>query len=116
MTKICRLCLQNTGKTALSGLKAVPGINIAGEVLNAIVAGSVIAALGEGCVYIFEQIYLGNKTTSDIEWVKKILESKAAEGLSGQMAGIAADYAKKKAEGKVSTKDMLGIILRNIRR
>ncbi|MBR1597333.1 MAG: 50S ribosome-binding GTPase [Lachnospiraceae bacterium] len=104
------------GKTALSGLKAVPGINIAGEVLNAIVAGSVIAALGEGCIYIFEQIYLGNKTASDIEWVKKIMESKAAEGLSGQMGAIAADYAKKKADGKVSTKDMLGIILKNIRK
>ncbi len=61
------------GKTALSGLKAVPGI------------------------YIFEQIYLGNKTASDIEWVKKIMESKAAAGLSGQMAGIAADYTRKKA-------------------
>lgn len=103
------------GKTALSGLKAVPGINIAGEVLNAIVAGSVIAALGEGCAYIFEQIYLGNKSTTDIEWVKKILESKAAESIAGHMDGIAADYIKKKSEGKVSTKDMLSIILRNIK-
>lgn len=103
------------GKTALSGLKAVPGINIAGEVLNAIVAGSVIAALGEGCTYIFEQIYLGNKKASDIEWVKKILESKAAESIAGHMDGIVADYSRKKSQGKVSTKDMLGIILRNIR-
>lgn len=104
------------GKTALSGLKAVPGINIAGEVLNAIVAGSVIAALGEGCIYIFEQIYLGNKSAKDVEWVKKILESKTAASLAGQMEGIAADYISKKAGGKVSTKDMLSIILRNIRK
>ena len=103
------------GKTALSGLKAVPGINIAGEVLNAIVAGSVIAALGEGCAYIFEQIYLGNKSSTDIEWVKKILESKAAESLSGRMEGIITDYSKKKELGKVSKKDILSIILRNIR-
>ena len=104
------------GKTALSGLKAVPGINIAGDVLNAIVAGSIIAALGEGCVYIFEQIYLGNKKTTDIEWVKKILESKAAESLSGQMENIAADFIKRKAGGKVSAKDMLSIILRNMKK
>lgn len=103
------------GKTALSGLKAVPGINIAGEVLNAIVAGSVIAALGGGCAYIFEQIYLGNKSSKDIEWVKKILESKVAESLSGRMEGIITDYSEKKQSGKVSKKDILSIILRNIR-
>lgn len=103
------------GKTALSGLKAVPGINIAGEVLNAIVAGSVIAALGEGCVYIFEQIYLGNKSASDVEWVKKILESKAAESVAGHMDEIAADYVRKRSNGKVSAKDMLSIILKNIK-
>lgn len=104
------------GKTALSTLKAIPGLNIAADVLNAIVAGSVIAALGEGCVYIFEQIYLGNKTSADIDWAKKILESKAAEGFAAKVSNIAVDYIKKKSEGKVSKRDLLSIILKNIKK
>ena len=44
--------------------------------LNAIVAGSIVAAIGEGSIYAFEQIYLGNKTIEDIDWVKKLIESK----------------------------------------
>ena len=63
-------------KTAISALKAIPGVNIGASVLNAIIAGSIVAALGEGSIYAFEQVYLGNKTTDDIDWVKKIIESK----------------------------------------
>lgn len=65
-------------KTALSSLKAIPGINVAASVLNAIVAGVIIALLGEAAIYIFEQIYLGKKSVTDIDWVTKIIESKFA--------------------------------------
>lgn len=60
-------------KTLISALKVIP---IAGSVLNAITAGAIVIALGEGVVYIFEQIYLGNRTVEDIDWVTKVLESK----------------------------------------
>jgi len=63
-------------KAAISALKAIPGINIGASVLNAIIAGGIVAALGEGTIYAFEQVYLGHKTTADIDWVKKIIESK----------------------------------------
>lgn len=63
-------------KAAISGLKNIPGINIGASVLNAVIAGSIVASLGEGSTYIFEQIYLGNKTYDDIDWVTKILEDK----------------------------------------
>jgi len=62
-------------KAAISAIKSIPGINIAASVLNAIVAGSIVATLGEGTIYISEQIFLGNKTVDDIDWVKKIFES-----------------------------------------
>lgn len=65
-----------TAKIAIDTLKAIPGINIAADVINAIIAGSIVFALGEGSIYAFEQIYLGNKTVDDIDWVKKIIESK----------------------------------------
>ncbi len=60
-------------KAVISALKAVP---IAGSVLNAIIAGVIVATLGEGSVYVFEQIYLGKKTVDDIDWVTKVMESK----------------------------------------
>ncbi len=63
-------------RALISALKSIPGINIGASVLNAVIAGSIVAALGEGTVYIFEQIYLGKKTFQDVDWVKKVLESK----------------------------------------
>lgn len=65
-------------KAAISALKAIPGVNIAASVLNAIIAGSIVAALGEGTIYVFEQIYLGKKSFEDVDWVTKVLESKLA--------------------------------------
>lgn len=63
-------------KTVISTLKNIPGINIGASILNAAIAGCIIAALGEGTIYIFEQIYLGKKSVNDIDWVTKFLESK----------------------------------------
>lgn len=63
-------------KTVVNALKAVPGINIGAAVINAVIAGSIVAALGEGAIYVFEQIYLGKKTLDDIDWVTQFLESK----------------------------------------
>jgi uncharacterized protein (DUF697 family)/GTPase Era involved in 16S rRNA processing len=63
-------------KSAVSALKAIPGINIAVSVLNAVIAGSIVAAIGEGSIYVFEKIYLGEKDIADIDWAKKIMESR----------------------------------------
>lgn len=35
-----------------------------------------MAAIGEGTIYAFEQVYLGKKTVEDIDWIKKVMESK----------------------------------------
>jgi uncharacterized protein (DUF697 family)/GTPase Era involved in 16S rRNA processing len=61
-------------KGAISVLKAIPGINVAAEVLNAAVAASIIAALGEGCVYVFEQMSTGKMSEADLETVRKYFE------------------------------------------
>ena len=63
-------------KALISALKAIPGINLAASVINAVIAGVIVTALGEGSIYAFEQVYLGNKDISDIDWVKKIIEGK----------------------------------------
>ncbi len=103
-------------KTALNTIKAIPGINIAADVLNGIVAGVIVAALGEGSVYIFEQIYTGQKSVADTEWVKKILDSKVAAGLAGNLNKIVEDYTKLiSTKGKVTTKDVMTIILKYVK-
>ena len=62
-------------KAAISALKAIPGVNLAAVVINAIIAGSIVTAIGEGSIYIFEKIYLGEKSVADIDWLKKVMES-----------------------------------------
>ena len=71
-------------KTLISGLKTIPGINLAASVLNAVIAGIIVFGIGEGSIYVFEQINLGNKSVDDVDWVKKIIESK-----------LTSDYLKK---------------------
>lgn len=103
-------------KTALNAIKAIPGLNIAGDVLNGIVAGVIVAALGEGSVYIFEQIYTGQRSVTDTEWVKKFLDSKVASGLAGNINTIVKEYTDLLATGKkVTAKDVMVIILKNIK-
>ncbi|MCR5632987.1 MAG: GTP-binding DUF697 domain-containing protein [Eubacterium sp.] len=103
-------------KTALNAIKAIPAVNIAADVLNGIVAGVIVAALGEGSIYIFEQIYTGQKSVSDTEWVKRFLDSKVAAGLAGNMNVIIKEYTDKLNSGqKVTMKDVMAIILKNIK-
>ena len=49
---------------------------MAAGVVNAIIAGSFVAAIGEGTIYAFEQVYLGKKTVKDIDWVTRVMESR----------------------------------------
>jgi uncharacterized protein (DUF697 family)/GTP-binding protein EngB required for normal cell division len=68
-------------RQAINAAKAIPGLNIGATALNAIVAGSIVAVLGEGTIFVFEQIYLGNKAVTDIEWVQKMFDTKFSSGL-----------------------------------
>lgn len=94
-------------KMILNGLKAVPAINIAADVLNAIVAGSIVAAIGEGAQIIFEQISLGNKSITDTEWVRKMMETSIGKTIAGNTEEISRILQKK---GKVGMSDVLLIV------
>jgi uncharacterized protein (DUF697 family)/GTP-binding protein EngB required for normal cell division len=102
-------------KSALNAIKAIPGLNIAGDVLNAIVAGTIVAGLGEGSIYVFEQIYTGQKSIQDIEWVKGILDSKVAASVTGSLGKIVQEYNAKSQKGKVTAKDLMVIIIKNLK-
>ena len=71
-------------KAAIGALKAVPGINLAASVLNAAIAGSVVAIIGEGTAHVFERIHRGEKTIDDTEWARQFIESKVSKELITQ--------------------------------
>ena len=60
---------------AINALKLIPGINLAASVVNAIIAASFVAAIGQGSAYAFEQVYLGKKSLEDLDWLRKLIES-----------------------------------------
>jgi predicted GTPase len=63
-------------KAALEALKAVPGLTLGAVTINAIVAGSIVAGLGEACIGIFELVSKGEKTLEDSNfgWIKDMVE------------------------------------------
>lgn len=91
-------------KAVISGLKAIPGVNLAAGIINAIIAGSFVAAIGEGTIYAFEQVYLGKKTVEDIDWVKKVMESRLSTEFIDKVTLLAEQITEttdKKAIGKI---------------
>ena len=88
-------------KAIISAFKLIPGINVAASVLNAVVAGSIVAALGEGCLYIFEQISLGKKSVSDIEWIKKVIEEKISPELIKKLENALKNISDTSSKGEI---------------
>lgn len=74
-------------KKSIEMIKAIPGIHVGAQVLNGLVAGSIIMLLGEGSTYIFQQIYLGNKTLKDIKWAQDYLQSQLTQTILDQILG-----------------------------
>jgi len=89
-------------KGLINALKAIPGVNLGAAALNAVIAGVIIAALGEGAVYAFEQIYLGNRSIDDVDWVRKIVESR--------LGGMLGDKAKPILERLKDTSDRKAVL------
>ena len=74
--------ITNVARAALSALKTIP--NVAGSVLNAVVAGFFVAALGESVIALSEALYLGKvdreKISSAVDFVSEKLTSNPAIG------------------------------------
>lgn len=81
-------------RAAISALKLIPGINIAASVINAIIAGVIVAAIGGGSIYVFEKIYLGEKSVADLDWVKKVMEVNLSSQFIEQVTPIVEKIAK----------------------
>lgn len=75
-------------KSLLSVLANIPGLQVAGDVLNAAVAGSIVAALGEVSVLAFEQIAQGKRSVADVEWVRSLVSGAMADGFAGKAESV----------------------------
>jgi uncharacterized protein (DUF697 family) len=103
--------VSTVAKTAISTLKAIPGINLAASVMNAVIAGSFVAVLGESAVYAFEQIYLGNKTVEDVDWVTKIMESGFSTKFIEKATAVASEVAS--ANGKIDISKVVEAVFKS---
>lgn len=84
-------------KTLLSGLKAIPGINIAAELLNAAVAGVITAVVGEISVTVMEKIANGEMDAEDLDWVRKLADSEFSKLIAKYLGNFGKDLNGKDA-------------------
>lgn len=84
--------ITNIAKAALNVLKAVP---IAGSILNAVVAGFFVGALGEAIIALSEAVYLGKLNQNDIDKVVEFVSDKIK---TNAVFGFAVSYLEKNAD------------------
>ena len=98
-------------RALISALKAVPGINIAAGALNAVIAGSIIIAIGEGTSVVFERIYAGEKTLDDTEWARDLVESGLSSDVINKGTKVLSKVAAlKSGSGKGQRKAIIGLL------
>jgi len=86
--------VSTAAKAVISALRGIPGIKIAPSMLDSIIAGAIVAAIGESSIYVFERVYTGEKSVEDIEWVKKIMEAKLSPQFIDKVIKIVEKIAK----------------------
>ena len=89
-------------KTILTALKASP-LNIGATILNVIVATTITATLGQVSIVAFEQIYKGEKSIDDIDWIKKLLENVNTNELIEKISNIAEQIGEEKNPKEIAS-------------
>src|SRR5699024_6202398 len=102
--------VSNVAKLAISGLKAIPGVNIGASVLNAIIAGAIVAAIGQGSIYVFEKIYIGEKSIDDIDWVKRVMEAQLSNQFIDKIT-VAVEKMQENSESGDDSETISSIIM-----
>ena len=97
------------GKAFIDVLKRVPGVNLAASVVNAVAAACIIFALGEGCRFAFEQVYLGKKSVDDLAWVDKVTEGLYSSAFM-EKAEAAIKKMSQRGAGEYSAKQIVDAI------
>lgn len=99
-------------KLVISMLKAIPGVNLPASALNAFIAASFIVAIGEVSAYAFEQVFLGEKSFEDIDWVRALVEEKVTSGIVEKVTPVLEKASR--ADVPIDVKEMAGDIAKAI--
>lgn len=92
-------------KAVLNKLKLIPGFaNLAADVLNAIVAGAIVFAIGESTTIIMEKIYTGEFDPKKYDWMDKIVNDKLGQTVLNATSAISEKLGKE--DGKLTVKDV----------
>lgn len=81
-------------KGAISSIKAIPGINLAAGVLNAVMAVSIVELLGQTSIELFERISGGKLSLDKLDEIEKFITKYVNENMSGVVKVIQDMFAK----------------------
>lgn len=81
-------------KGAISSIKAIPGINLAAGVLNAVMAVSIVELLGQTSIELFERISSGKLSLDKFNEIEKFITKYVNENMSGAVKVIQDMFAK----------------------
>ena len=95
-------------KGVINLTKTIPGLSLATSAMNAVIAGGVVAALCEGTVYACEQVYLGNKSIDDVDWLKRLMEDK----FSGDFIVKVTDALNQTADENLDAKKIADLVFK----
>lgn len=84
--------VSTAARAAVNALKSIPGVNAAASAVNAVIAGSIVAAIGECSIAAFEQISAGNRSLAETEWVKELTGSKLSEKFVSKVSTVLKRY------------------------
>lgn len=98
-------------KTAISAIKAIPGLNLGAAVINSIIAASIVAAIGEVSILAFENINAGRKSIDDIAWVSKLVDESLSNGFAEKVSKVLGD-AIQSPDPKSITKSIVKTFLK----
>ena len=94
-------------KAAINQLKLVPGVaNLAADVLNAIVAGTIVFGIGEASVIVMEKVYVGDIDKENLDWINGIVNSKMGKAV----AKITEIMSKN--NGKIKPKEIIEVLVK----
>lgn len=103
--------LSLVAKRLVSQLKIIPGIKLGAAVIQAIVAGTIVATLGQGSIYIFEKFYTGENSFEDIEWINKVMDEQFSNKFIDKVISIAKQVSENMKDENIDIMQMVSSLI-----
>lgn len=95
----------------INALKAVPFINLAASVINAITAGVLATSLGEITVLACEKVYKGERGLEDTGWIKELLTEEQVAEIGKKMEQVLKLVAE--STGKINISKIISTVFQD---